>query len=96
MILGDIYVLIGARFTRWSTAILKLLNFAHGDEHLIGVFIGFGVLTLLGGPLGPVIWLSCSSSACLSWRCSGARQFLGVVIERFALPAAQRRAGSCC
>ena len=29
--------------------ILKLLNFAHGEVYMIGAFIGFGVLTALGG-----------------------------------------------
>ncbi len=35
--------------------ILKLLNFAHGDVYMVGAFVGYGVLHLLGGPLSPNI-----------------------------------------
>ena len=39
--------------------ILKLLNFAHGEVFMVGAFIGYGVLTALGGPLDPrvPVWL---------------------------------------
>jgi branched-subunit amino acid ABC-type transport system permease component len=35
------------------------LNFAHGDVFMVGSFIGFGVLQLLGGTAKPVVpvWL---------------------------------------
>ena len=50
--LGSLYALIALGYTM-VYGILKLLNFAHGDVYMIGSFIGFGVLTLLGGPLNP-------------------------------------------
>ena len=39
--------------------VLKLLNFAHGDVFMVGSFIGFGVLEVLGGASDPVVpvWL---------------------------------------
>ena len=54
IILGSVYALIALGYTM-VYGILKLLNFAHGDVYMIGAFIGFGVLTLLGGPLNPAI-----------------------------------------
>ena len=42
--------------------ILKLLNFAHGDVYMIGAFIGYGVLTVLGGAASPSIPIGCCSS----------------------------------
>src|SRR5206468_1524052 len=47
IILGSIYALIALGYSM-VYGILKLLNFAHGDVYMIGSFIGFGVLTLLG------------------------------------------------
>src|SRR5947208_12274997 len=52
--LGSVYALIALGYTM-VYGILKLLNFAHGDVYMIGAFIGFGVLTLFGGPLNPSI-----------------------------------------
>src|SRR3954471_6471234 len=52
IILGSIYALIALGYSM-VYGILKLLNFAHGDVYMIGSFIGFGVLTLLGGALSP-------------------------------------------
>ena len=46
--LGSVYALIALGYSM-VYGILKLLNFAHGDVYMIGAFIGFGVLTLLGG-----------------------------------------------
>jgi hypothetical protein len=54
IILGSVYALIALGYSM-VYGILKLLNFAHGDVYMIGAFIGFGVLTLLGGPLNPAI-----------------------------------------
>jgi branched-chain amino acid transport system permease protein len=80
--LGSLYGLIALGYSM-VYGILKLLNFAHGDVYMIGAFVGYGVLTLLGGPLSPNIALAplivfmflAAMLAC------GA---LGVVIERFA------------
>ena len=55
--LGSLYALIALGYSM-VYGILKLLNFAHGDVYMIGAFVGYGVLTLLGGPLSPNIALA--------------------------------------
>ena len=56
--LGSVYALIALGYSL-VYGILKLLNFAHGDVFMVGSFIGFGVLQLLGGSTDPVVpvWL---------------------------------------
>src|SRR5216117_1903775 len=80
--LGSLYALLALGYTM-VYGILKLLNFAHGDVYMIGAFIGFGVLTLFGGPLNPSIpvWALVLVMLAASMAGSGV---LGVVIERFA------------
>ena len=46
--LGSVYALIALGYTL-VYGVLKLLNFAHGDVFMVGSFIGFGMLNLLGG-----------------------------------------------
>jgi branched-subunit amino acid ABC-type transport system permease component len=46
--LGSVYALIALGYSL-VYGILKLLNFAHGDVFMVGAFIGFGALQLLGG-----------------------------------------------
>jgi branched-chain amino acid transport system permease protein len=80
--LGSLYALIALGYTM-VYGILKLLNFAHGDVYMVGAFLGFGVLSGLGGSLSPNLALAplivlMFLAAMLG---SGA---LGVVIERFA------------
>jgi branched-chain amino acid transport system permease protein len=80
--LGSLYALIALGYSL-VYGILKLLNFAHGDVYMVGAFIGYGVLSGLGGPLSPDLALTplillMFLAAMLR---SGA---LGVVIERFA------------
>jgi branched-chain amino acid transport system permease protein len=80
--LGSVYALIALGYTL-VYGVLKLLNFAHGDVFMVGSFIGFGVLQLLGGVSNPVVpvWLllvlvtGAAMAGCAA---------LGVVIERFA------------
>ena len=57
--LGSVYALIALGYSM-VYGILKLLNFAHGDVYMIGAFIGFGVLSLLGGALSPsiAVWVA--------------------------------------
>jgi branched-chain amino acid transport system permease protein len=50
--LGSVYALIALGYTL-VYGVLKLLNFAHGDVFMVGTFIGYGVLQLLGGPASP-------------------------------------------
>src|SRR5207248_2630368 len=63
--------------------VLKLLNFAHGDVFMVGSFIGFGTLQLLGGSSHPKLptWALLSVITLVAMvGCA----VLGVVIERFA------------
>jgi branched-chain amino acid transport system permease protein len=80
--LGSVYALIALGYTL-VYGVLKLLNFAHGDVFMVGSFIGFGVLQLLGGTSNPKvpIWalLTLVTLAAMAG-CAA----MGVVIERFA------------
>ena len=82
IILGSLYALIALGYTM-VYGILKLLNFAHGDVYMIGAFIGFGVLTLLGGPLNPAIPVVLLVLCMLAVSMLGSG-ILGVAIERIA------------
>jgi len=80
--LGSLYALLALGYTM-VYGILKLLNFAHGDVYMIGAYIGYYVLTALGGTAAPEV-----STALLFLLMFGAAMLgcgvLGVVIERFA------------
>ena len=84
IILGSVYALIALGYTM-VYGILKLLNFAHGDVFMVGAFIGFGVLTLLGGALQPGDPAWPRADRALHVRRGDDRLgLLGVAIERFA------------
>jgi branched-chain amino acid transport system permease protein len=55
--LGSVYALIALGYSL-VYGILKLLNFAHGDVFMVGTFIGFGALQVLGGSKSPVVPVS--------------------------------------
>ena len=79
---GSTYALIALGYTL-VYGVLKLLNFAHGDVFMVGSFIGFGVLKVLGGTSDPAVpvWLL------ITLMVLGAMvgcAILGVAIERFA------------
>jgi branched-chain amino acid transport system permease protein len=80
--LGSVYALIALGYTL-VYGVLKLLNFAHGDVFMVGSFVGFGVLQLLGGSADPrvPVWLLLSL---VTLAAMGACAGLGVAIERFA------------
>ena len=80
--LGSLYALIAIGYSM-VYGILKLLNFAHGDVYMIGAFIGYGVLTGLGGPLSPDLALAPLILLMFLVAMLGGGA-LGVVIERFA------------
>ncbi len=63
--------------------ILKLLNFAHGEIYMVGAFLGYGVLSILGGPLAPAIATVPLILLMFAGGMLGAG-VLGVVVERFA------------
>ncbi len=80
--LGSVYALIALGYTL-IYGVLKLLNFAHGDVFMVGSFIGFGVLQLLGGTDNPVVpvW---ALLVIITFAAMAGCATLGVVIERFA------------
>jgi branched-chain amino acid transport system permease protein len=80
--LGSIYALIALGYTL-VYGVLKLLNFAHGDVFMVGSFVGFGVLQLLGGSASPIVptW---ALLVIVTLAAMAACAALGVVIERFA------------
>ena len=80
--LGSLYALIALGYSM-VYGILKLLNFAHGDVYMVGAFIGYGVLTALGGPLSPNVALLPLILLMFLAAMLGAG-LLGVAIERFA------------
>ena len=87
---GSTYALIALGYTL-VYGVLKLLNFAHGDVFMVGSFIGFGMLQLLGGtsdPMVPVVAPAHADHAHRDGRVRGARRR----DRALRLPAAARRA----
>jgi branched-chain amino acid transport system permease protein len=82
LVLGSLYALIALGYTM-VYGILKLLNFAHGEIYMVGAFLGFGVLTALGGPVAPTVALVPLILLMFAGGMFGAGA-LGVVVERFA------------
>jgi branched-chain amino acid transport system permease protein len=80
--LGGVYALIALGYSM-VYGILKLLNFAHGDVYMIGAFIGYFVLTALGGALAPVVPIPLLLVTMFAAAMIGCG-LLGVGIERFA------------
>ncbi|MBA3716616.1 MAG: branched-chain amino acid ABC transporter permease [Actinobacteria bacterium] len=82
IVLGSVYALIALGYTM-VYGILKLLNFAHGDIYMVGAFLGYGVLSILGGPLAPTIAMVPLILLMFLGGMLGSG-VLGVVVERFA------------
>jgi branched-chain amino acid transport system permease protein len=80
--LGSVYALIALGYTM-IYGVLKLLNFAHGDVFMVGSFIGFGALQVLGGTKSPnvPVW---ALLVLITLAAMAGCALLGVVIERFA------------
>ncbi len=80
--LGSIYALIALGYSL-VYGILKLLNFAHGDVFMVGTFIGFGMIQLLGGTVNPIVpaW---ALLVLITLAAMAGCAALGVVVERFA------------
>jgi len=79
---GSLYALLALGYTM-VYGILKLLNFAHGDVYMIGAYIGYFVLTALGGSLSPDVPTVLLIVLMFGGAMLGCA-LLGVVIERFA------------
>ena len=80
--LGSVYALIALGYSM-VYGILKLLNFAHGEVYMMGAFIGYFVLTGLGGSASPIVPAALVVVLMFLAGMLGAG-ILGVVIERFA------------
>jgi branched-chain amino acid transport system permease protein len=79
---GSVYALIALGYSM-VYGILKLLNFAHGDIYMIGAFIGYGILTVFGGPLA--LSVNVVLLLFLMFLCAMVGGgVLGVAVERFA------------
>ncbi|MBX7115586.1 MAG: branched-chain amino acid ABC transporter permease [Myxococcaceae bacterium] len=76
---GTIYALVALGYTM-VYGVLKLINFAHGDVMMVGVYVGYAVAFLLGrdslGSTGSVLLIFAASMAACA--------LLGFLIERFA------------
>jgi branched-chain amino acid transport system permease protein len=79
---GSVYALIALGYSM-VYGILKLLNFAHGEVYMIGAFIGYFVLTGLGGAASPAIPVAPLLILMFLAAMLGSG-LLGVAIERFA------------
>jgi branched-chain amino acid transport system permease protein len=79
---GSVYALIALGYSM-VYGILKLLNFAHGDVYMVGAFIGYGLITVFGGPLALSINVFVLLALMLICAMLGGG-VLGVMIERFA------------
>jgi len=89
--LGSVYALLAIGYSM-VYGILKLLNFAHGEVFMIGSYIGYFVLTWLGGAADPSIPVAATIVLMFLVAMLGAGA-LGVVIERFAYrPLREKRA----
>jgi branched-chain amino acid transport system permease protein len=79
---GSLYALIALGYTM-VYGVLKLLNFAHGDVYMVGVYIGWFVLNALGSPTHPKLSLVPLLAVAFTAAMLGCG-LLGVAIERFA------------
>ncbi len=76
---GTIYALVALGYTM-VYGVLKLINFAHGDVMMVGVYIGYAVAFLLGRE-----YLGTFSGVALVFLASMAScAVIGLLIERFA------------
>lgn len=82
IVLGALYALVALGYSL-VYGILKLLNFAHGDVFMVGAFMGYGVLSVLGGPLAPILGTVPLLIVMFAVAMLGTG-VLGVAIERFA------------
>ena len=87
--LGSVYGLIALGYSM-VYGILKLLNFAHGEVFMIGSFIGYFVLTALGGATNPTVPVALLIILMFGAAMVGSG-LLGVAIERFAYRALREK-----
>ena len=62
--LGSMYALIAIGYTM-VYGVLRLINFAHGDIMMVGGFLGYFGIAILGLPFGAAVLLPIAGSAAL-------------------------------
>ena len=80
--LGSVYALIALGYSL-VYGVLKLLNFAHGEVYMIGAFLGYGTLHMLGGAADPALPVAVLLPVLMVVAALGSG-LVGVAIERFA------------
>jgi branched-chain amino acid transport system permease protein len=80
--LGSVYALIALGYSL-VYGVLKLLNFAHGEVYMIGAFLGYGTLHMLGGAADPALPVAILLPILMVVAALGSG-LVGVAIERFA------------
>jgi branched-chain amino acid transport system permease protein len=80
--LGSVYALIALGYSM-VYGVLKLLNFAHGEVYMIGAFLGYGTLHVLGGAADPALPVAILLPVLMLVAALGSG-LVGVAIERFA------------
>jgi branched-chain amino acid transport system permease protein len=76
---GTIYALVALGYTM-VYGVLKLINFAHGDVMMVGVYVGYATAFLLGRELLATWW----GAFVVFGVAMGACALIGFIIERFA------------
>lgn len=76
---GTVYALVALGYTM-VYGVLKLINFAHGDVMMVGVYVGYAVAFLLGREVLGAWWVALLVFTCAMGFCA----LLGLAIERFA------------
>jgi branched-chain amino acid transport system permease protein len=76
---GTIYALVALGYTM-VYGVLKLINFAHGDVMMVGVYVGYAAALQLGKDHLGSVW----SALVIFGVAMGACAALGFIIERFA------------
>ena len=80
LFVGSFYALIALGYSM-VYGIIKLLNFAHGDIYMVGAFVGYLILTSLGGAFTSFSLFALIVVMMLSMLVTGT---VGVVIEKLA------------
>src|SRR5690554_984093 len=80
LFVGSFYALIALGYSM-VYGIIKLLNFAHGDLYMVGAFIGYTILTSIGGAATSMGLVALIIVMMLSMLLTGT---IGVIVERLA------------
>ncbi len=80
LFVGSFYALIALGYSM-VYGIIKLLNFAHGDIYMVGAFIGYTILTSLGGSFQALGLFALILVMMVSMLLTGT---IGVIVEKLA------------